>query len=145
MIYLDTPVFVAGIIDAGEQGNLARECIAFLNSQNTTVGVTSLLTFDETIHVVRKYKGFEASVRAGEAFLSTNVLFSELTRTVAGHALDIMRHARLRPRDALHAATMKSHGIKEIVSEDSDFDNIAGIERISLARFLARLKKHAKK
>jgi len=39
--------------------------------------------------------------------------------------------AGLPVRDAVHAAVMRRHGIRDIVSVDPDFDRIPGIRRLS--------------
>ncbi|HEY3128917.1 MAG TPA: PIN domain-containing protein [Acidobacteriota bacterium] len=41
----------------------------------------------------------------------------------------------LKPRDAIHAASALSRGIREIVSEDSDFDAIKELQRKSIRKF----------
>ena len=46
----------------------------------------------------------------------------------------------IRPRDAIHIATMVEHGIFTIVSDDPDFDKIKEIERLDFAQALRRLK-----
>ncbi|MBI5254150.1 MAG: type II toxin-antitoxin system VapC family toxin [Euryarchaeota archaeon] len=38
----------------------------------------------------------------------------------------------LRPRDAFHVAIMKSFGVTEIVSDDSDFEKVEWIKRIKI-------------
>ncbi|AAK41936.1 type II toxin-antitoxin system VapC family toxin [Saccharolobus solfataricus] len=45
-------------------------------------------------------------------------------------AKGIMISKTLKPSDAFHVAVMINNSIKKIVSEDSDFDKINGIERI---------------
>jgi predicted nucleic acid-binding protein len=37
---------------------------------------------------------------------------------------------RLGPADAIHVATALAHGIETVISADSDFDAVAGIERV---------------
>jgi predicted nucleic acid-binding protein len=36
--------------------------------------------------------------------------------------------------DAIHYVTMKKHGIEEIVTDDSHFDNVEGIKRIDILK-----------
>ena len=47
-------------------------------------------------------------------------------------ALEFMEKYKLKPRDAFHVAIMENFGIKEIVSDDSDFDKVREIKRIKL-------------
>ena len=41
---------------------------------------------------------------------------------------------KLKPRDAIHAATAISHGISQIISDDPDFDKVSELERIGLEK-----------
>jgi len=47
-------------------------------------------------------------------------------------AAHFFSHYKLKPRDAIHMATAHNSDIKNIISEDSDFDKISLIERIWL-------------
>jgi predicted nucleic acid-binding protein len=141
MIYLDSTFFVIASLDSGEQGNTSRECLELLNRRNDKAGLTSFLTVDETVYVVKKHTNQELGLKAGEGVLATNILFGDVTREIIVQALHIMRHEGLNPRDAIHAATMKTQGAKEIVSEDADFDRVPWIKRISTSDFLRRLSK----
>lgn len=51
-------------------------------------------------------------------------------------ALQILKdQPPITSRDAIHAATMLDHGLKEIISTNSHFDPIAGIKRIDPERW----------
>jgi len=58
-------------------------------------------------------------------------LFALTSRELCQMIYDLT-YARLMPRDALHLAVMRSHGVSFIASDDRDFDEIEGIERIWL-------------
>lgn len=45
-------------------------------------------------------------------------------------ALDLIETTNVRSRDAMHAATALQHGFHEIISIDSDFDDIPGLTRV---------------
>ena len=47
----------------------------------------------------------------------------------------LLKKPDLSPRDAVHVATMRSAGIRRILSTDRHFDGLEGIERIDPARF----------
>jgi predicted nucleic acid-binding protein len=55
-------------------------------------------------------------------------------------ALDFMEKYKLKPRDAIHTASMVENGVKTIVTEDPDFVRIKEIKVLKLAEFLERLK-----
>ena len=42
----------------------------------------------------------------------------------------------LLPRDGIHLQVMKEYGIRHIVSTDTDFDQVAGVERIGPGHML---------
>lgn len=67
----------------------------------------------------------------------TASLFPDLlpvTRDDLLRACDLVgRHRRLPVRDAIHAATMLGGGLTQIISVDSDFDQIREIRRIDPA------------
>jgi len=45
-------------------------------------------------------------------------------------ALDFIKKCNLKPRDAMHCAFMKKHGIETIISDDRDFDKVKEFKRI---------------
>lgn len=48
----------------------------------------------------------------------------------------LLEHRSLTPRDAIHVATMESHGLELLLSTDRDFDSLSQVERIDPADFL---------
>ena len=53
-----------------------------------------------------------------------------VTKTELSRMVDDLTSVILLPRDALHLAVMKNHGVHYIASDDKDFDDIEGIERV---------------
>ena len=51
---------------------------------------------------------------------------------------DVFEKTTLDPRDAIHIASMKELGLSSIISEDTDFDNIRGIERINASKCIKK-------
>ena len=49
---------------------------------------------------------------------------------VLARALNLVASTQLRGRDAVHAATAIENGIAAILTPDTDFDGVAGLERI---------------
>ena len=59
-----------------------------------------------------------------------------VTLAETNRALELMKaNSAITSRDAIHAATMINNDIKEIISTDSHFDLIPGINRIDPARW----------
>ena len=130
--YLDTSVFAVSVLDAGPNGEKARGIIEAIQNKNID-GHTSVLTFDETVFIVRKFRGFENSLIAGDDFLNIQHLkFIEVNYEIMSSAQDLIKKYRLKPRDAIHAASAIGKDIKIIVSDDSDFDVVKEIERKSI-------------
>lgn len=59
-----------------------------------------------------------------------NLELLALTSHELSQMISDLTYAKLMPRDALHLAVMKNHGINFIASDDRDFDGIDGVERI---------------
>jgi predicted nucleic acid-binding protein len=85
---------------------------------------------------LRKLASPEEAIIASSAFCGlAGLTIRDATRELFLDALEEMRRHRLKPRDALHAATMHAVGIRTIISEDPDFDNAPGIIRRSIEAF----------
>ena len=133
MIYIDANVFVFANFDDTEKGRTARKIIEKIGEGERPAAITSALTMDEVMWAVIKSKG-ASDLRATieDIYAMPNLAIKEVTSAIPLLALDIIEEYGLKPRDAFHAAIMKSFGITEIVSDDADFDRIKWIKRIKL-------------
>jgi len=61
-----------------------------------------------------------------------NLIVSDLLASDLGEMIEAMQAYQLRPRDALHLATMKRLGCYDLASNDSHFDSIPGLRRFHL-------------
>ncbi len=132
MTYLDTNVF---IYDVGNDDQKSKICIEIRKKvlKKEIKGETSLLTWDEFIHGVRKQYGGSVAIEEGKKFLKfPNLLFLEVDKNIISKAQELMEQYNLRPRDAIHAASALINGINEIISDDSDFDKVKELKRIKL-------------
>lgn len=57
-----------------------------------------------------------------------NLKVLSLDYTISRIALECSKEYRLLPRDALHAACCKAYGIKDIATNDSDFERVGFLE-----------------
>ena len=84
--------------------------------------------------ILYRYISLKRQAQAEVAYHSTVGICAQVlpvTHPDLDLALDLLkRHSGISPRDAVHAATMVHHGIKEILSTDSHFDAISEIQRI---------------
>ncbi|MEK6894026.1 MAG: type II toxin-antitoxin system VapC family toxin [Nanoarchaeota archaeon] len=131
MIYLDTNIFIYAIIDETEIGNKCREIIKNHINEKKDAS-TSCLTWDEVVYGIRKKIGKENSILQGKNLIETqNLVWLKTEETIIFKAQELMENYSLKPRDAIHAATAINNGIKEIISDDPDFDKVKELKRIS--------------
>lgn len=123
-VYIDTNVFVLALSDKKAKDVL----ITGLSGD----AITSFLTWDEFVWVMRSVSGYELAKEKGRALLGLGVSFCDVTADVVSKAQDLIEKYNAKPRDALHAATAILQGAASIVSDDADFDKIAGLKRIAI-------------
>lgn len=130
--YLDASVFIQGIL---REDNKSKEVILKI-ANNEFMGVTSVLSWDEIVYVVQKFLGREIALREGnKLFNLPNIEFIDAKKDVIIGAGKLMDKYNINPRDAIHCATALKLNIKEIISEDSDFDKVKELKRISCSKF----------
>lgn len=128
--YLDANVFVYASSRNDALGQAARRLLQAIQA-GTIQGVTSCLTFDEVIYVLKKM--FPDNIlAAGEQILNLDIKFLAADKPLLHSMLYLVNTYHLQPRDALHLATMQAHHITTLVSDDKDFDGIPSIERRSV-------------
>jgi predicted nucleic acid-binding protein len=66
-----------------------------------------------------------------EIYAIRNLTIVAVSSAAPLKAAQLLREHRLKPRDAIHVATMQEYDIRTIVSEDTDFDRVPGITRIA--------------
>ena len=134
MSYIDANVFIFAACDSGKLGNASRALIKAIECGQQTAS-TSALTYDEVVWGVRKGLDKEKSFLVGELFLSlTHLLIKDVNRNTISEAQHLMKLHNLKPRDALHLATMRLEHESEIISEDPDFDVVPWVTRVSLSK-----------
>ncbi len=135
-IYLDTNFFVYLFTKEPEE---VENILIYLKDFKI---FTSCLTYDEFIWIIRKIHNKEASIKAAEFLLNLDfIYFIELNKTILNKSIEIMKQFNLKPRDVLHVSSMIIKNIKQIVTEDKDFDVIKSIKRYTIKEFLYNLKK----
>lgn len=84
----------------------------------------------EVVHHRLRITGDAQMSVADARDISALVNLMEFDEKVLLAALNLIEMTGVRGRDAVHVATAQVTGISEIVSTDSDFDDIPGIKRI---------------
>ena len=133
MIYIDANVFVFANFDNTEKGRTARKAIEEIGEGKLPLAITSALTMDEVMWAAIKNKK-TAELRAAieDIYAMPNLVIKGVNSNIPLMALSFIEEQGLKPRDAFHAAIMKSFGVTEIVSDDSDFDKVKWMKRIKL-------------
>jgi len=139
--YLDSNVFIYAILDRGEKGEAAGKILDAMENEKFS-GATSQITFEEIVFVVWKEKGKDNAIEAGKSFLELNNLeIISVERRTDFLGLEVMKETGLKPRDALHLASMELADLTEMVTEDSDFQKIGEIKKYTLKEFLRKISK----
>ena len=133
LLYVDSNIFLYPAIYKLETVEEARESKEFLLkiSEGSIEACTATITWDEVVWVVRKIFGLKPSVELGRMLLEfPNLKFLNVKRSVVLRAQSLMEKYKIKPRDAIHAATALENGIETIVSYDRDFDKLEEIKRL---------------
>ena len=130
--YLDSNFLINAAGNDDFIGNKARKIV--LEIENSKIHAsTSCLTIDELLWILRKTN--KEFIEICRTILNSKIRFLDANKSIILISLDIASEYNLKPRDAIHAATMKAHNIKNLISEDADFDKIEWIKRKSINEF----------
>ena len=137
MIYLDSNIVISTFVNKDNRAKVELYKRLFIKIANREIlATTSLLTWDEFTYTLKKHLGRDSALIEGKKFLSfPNLIFLKVDEGVIFLAQDLLTKYNLNPRDAIHAASALSNNINEIISDDSDFDQIKEIKRIKLEKF----------
>jgi len=135
MIYVDTNVFVYPIIydETVERKVLEAKKVLIRIAEGSLEAMTASLTWDELTWIVRKTLGSKIAVEEGRKFLEfPNLKIVSVDERVIKEAQRIVERYGAKPRDAIHAGCAIKHRVREIISDDPDFDRIKEIRRVRL-------------
>lgn len=132
MIYLDANIFIYATINNNKEGEICRDILSRVAFKKM-IANTSFLTWDELSYVIRREKDREKAIEEGKEFLKfPSLIFLKVDKSIIDKAQELIEHYNIKPRDAIHAASAIVNGIKEIISDDSDFDKVKEIKRTKL-------------
>lgn len=133
MRYVDSNIFISNLIGDNRLGKAAEKYLEAAAS-----GKESAAT---SVHTMIEIYAFLKGKKLSEQRIS------EILRDVNQHGVTLlsfepeflkealsMVKKNWKLGDAIHYVTMKKHGIKEIVTDDSHFDNAEGIKRIDILK-----------
>ena len=131
MIYIDANFFVFANLIVDDKGDRARNILKQII--NGKKAITSSLALDEVMWVlVKNNKLTELRKIIEEIYSIKNLEVKEVSATTPLIALTFIEKYNLKPRDAFHLAIMENFNVKEILSDDSDFDKVRNIKRIKI-------------
>jgi predicted nucleic acid-binding protein len=133
MIYLDANVFLYALLydpRAIPEAEQARKILKRV-SEGDLPAATGALSWDEIVYIVRRLSGQTAALEAGERFLIfPNLRILDIDLSTLRKAQELAAQYGTKPRDAIHAACAIRSGIRDILSDDHDFDRIGEVRRI---------------
>ncbi len=135
MIYLDSNIFLYSMVYDEEKVPKAKKSKYFLLkiSSERIPASTCCRTWDEIVHIVKKISGSDAAEIAGQHFLDfPHLKILDVDRNTIEEAQYFMKQYNLQPRDSIHAATAVCNGIRDFLTDDSHFDRVRELDRISL-------------
>ena len=135
IFYIDSNIFIFAYSDYSNIGVICRKILhMIINSKITSF--TSILTFDEIFYKITKLKDRETALIIIESFLNLkNLNFIEVNLNTINYSLSLLKNYNLKPRDAIHLACALNKNIKNIISNDKDFDNVKEIKRYDIKGF----------
>lgn len=126
-MYIDANIFIFAQINTGREGEFARTILERISRGEQAI--TSTLTMDEVLWVLRRYEVEDMRGILEDIYGLSGLKIVSVDPLVPLKALEFIERYDLKPRDSFHLAVMESHGTKNIVSTDVDFDRVEGINR----------------
>jgi len=119
--------FIIALFDKYDQyHSQAKE----LQKTNQNIAVTPSILW-ETVEYFNRKRGNTYGADAGNRIIDAKIPIIEMDRTTYKNSLGIMeKYPKLSYCDAMSVAALSGFKEKQIISFDSDFDFVPGIERI---------------
>ena len=93
----------------------------------------NMLVIDEVLYISKKYGiHYDTTLDFLRNILSPYIEIISIEEEDLKFIEKFLLNYNLRPSDAIHLATMEKAGIKNIVTEDEDFDKVKEVKRIWL-------------
>ena len=128
LYFIDTNILMYAV---GSAHPLKQPCIAILKriSDGDIRAVTDTEVFQEIAYRYWSQRKWSVAVQVLELYQS---LFDDIYPIQKEHLAryyDLLgRHKELSPRDAIHIAVMKHHGIRHIYTADKDFSRVSSLQ-----------------
>ena len=133
--YIDSNIFIFAYSEDKENGVVCRKILDLI-IENKITAFTSTLTFDEIFNKIMRLKDKQTALIVSDLFLNLNNLkFIEVDLNIVSSSLFLLKKYNLGPRDAIHLACAFSKDLKNIITNDKDFDKIEEIKRYDIKNF----------
>jgi hypothetical protein len=135
MQYIDSNVFIYSVTEPESDKGIAAKNTLIKVAKGETGGITSVLTWDEVVWIIKKAFNMELAILEGRRFLEfPNVKIVTVDANILYSAQKLMEAYKIAPRDSIHAATAITRNVTEFISDDSDLDIVKELKRIPLSR-----------
>lgn len=132
MFFVDTNVFVYARVPASPQHEGSALVLRAIGA-DAEVGTTSVAVIEELWHLELSRRLPDADGLALAAFTLMRPILAVTEDVLAAALANQGLPASLGANDRLHVACARAHGLEVIVTADSAFDSIDGLERVDPA------------
>ena len=133
--YIDSNIFIFAYSEDKENGVICRKILDLI-IENKITAFTSTLTFDEIFNKIMRLKDKQTALIVSDLFLNLNNLkFIEVDLNIVSSSLFLLKKYNLGLRDAIHLACAFSKDLKNIITNDKEFDKIEEIKRHDIKEF----------
>lgn len=136
--YLDSNIFIYSVTkeNVGPKARQALEAV----EKGRIGAVTSALTVDEVVWIVQNETDRDTAIETGQRLLEMdNLDIVETGAEVAAKSLKLMEDLSTYPRDSMHIASARQHGIYTIATEDSDLQKLEDLETVDTTTLVERI------
>jgi predicted nucleic acid-binding protein len=138
VLYLDANVFIFAQVSNEREGTWARLILKAMEDGKFK-GITNVLAIDEVVWKIGKEVDYSSAIRTGEAIFNLpNLEIVEVTPDIIKEAFTWMKKYKMKPRDAIHVASMIKNNVFTIITEDVDFKGIKEIKSLTFSEFLKK-------
>lgn len=138
MKYIDSNIFIYPIIadEKTERKAFLAKSVLLKLVESSLKGCTAVLTWDEIVWSVRRFIDKYTAAKEGKKFLEFPIKLLKVDELVIIKAQELIEKYNLKPRDAIHASCAIKNNIREIISDDEDFDKVKELKRIPIEKIV---------
>ncbi len=131
-VFLDSNIFMYA---AGAPHLYKIPCVQILLGveRGTLRAAINTEVFQEILYRYNRLKLADKGLALSREILRYPLVILPITEAdirLAVDVFDVHRSAGLKPRDAIHFATMQNNGLTQLISADKEFDVIPNIKRV---------------